>query len=112
MVEVSTSILNVKKETLDSFGAVSEECALEMAEGVFTLSEADIAISVTGVAGPDTDEGKAVGTVYVGVKSQKTHKSFSLNLARGNKERDYIRELAVNEMLNLARLEANKLTDK
>lgn len=94
--EAKMKLLGVKKETLDTYGAVSPKCALEMAEGLFSLSGADICISVTGVAGPDTDEGKEVGTVFVGVKSSKTSRAIPLNLKRGAKERSYIRELAVN----------------
>ncbi len=103
-------LLNVKKETLDRYGAVSPECAEEMAEGLYLLSGADIAVSVTGVAGPDTDEGKEVGTVYLGIKSKLGTKSISLNLKRGKKEREYIRQLAVNAMFNESRIEAEKLS--
>ncbi|NLY81458.1 MAG: nicotinamide-nucleotide amidohydrolase family protein [Clostridiales bacterium] len=59
--------LKVKKETLEKYGAVSEETALEMAEGLFKASGSDLCISVTGIAGPGggTDE-KPVGLVYIG----------------------------------------------
>lgn len=60
--------LNVSRKTLADFGAVSAEVALEMAEGALSASSADIAVSVTGVAGPDggTPE-KPVGLVYIGI---------------------------------------------
>lgn len=60
--------LNVSRKTLADFGAVSAEVALEMAEGALSASSADIAVSVTGVAGPDggTNQ-KPVGLVYIGV---------------------------------------------
>lgn len=59
--------LGVKASTLEAHGAVSEETALEMAEGVMRVSGSDIGISVTGIAGPDggTPE-KPVGLVYIG----------------------------------------------
>ena len=59
------SILGVKNETLEEHGAVSEPVVKEMADGVLHLSGADIAVAVSGVAGPDggTDD-KPVGTVW------------------------------------------------
>ncbi|MBV4418380.1 competence/damage-inducible protein A [Clostridium tyrobutyricum] len=60
--------LNVKKETLDKFGAVSEETAKEMAEGIAKTSGTNIGLSTTGIAGPDGgSEEKPVGLVYVGL---------------------------------------------
>ncbi len=61
-------LLNVKNETLDQFGAVSEETAAEMVSGALNNSHADIAVSVTGIAGPSggSDE-KPVGTVCFGL---------------------------------------------
>ncbi|MCT8975878.1 competence/damage-inducible protein A [Clostridium sp. CX1] len=60
--------LNVKEETLEKFGAVSEETAKEMAEGIAKTSGTTIGLSTTGVAGPGggTDE-KPVGLVYIGL---------------------------------------------
>lgn len=61
-------ILNVKKETLKTLGAVSEKTAKEMAKGAILASGADTAIATTGIAGPDggTEE-KPVGLVYIAV---------------------------------------------
>ena len=59
-------MLGVGKDTLDTFGAVSGETARAMALGVLKRSGADIAISVTGLAGPDGDGSDVpVGTVWI-----------------------------------------------
>lgn len=60
------SRLGVRQETLDQFGAVSEQCAREMAEGMRKISGADYALATTGYAGPDggTEE-NPVGTIYI-----------------------------------------------
>jgi PncC family amidohydrolase len=65
--EVKHKILGVPTELLDRYGAVSEPVAKAMAEGARKLLEADIAVSVTGLAGPTGDEyGNPVGTVFIG----------------------------------------------
>ena len=63
---VKRDVLSVSSGIISGKGTVSYECALAMAEGVRNLTSSDYAISVTGVAGPDKDEGKDVGTVYIG----------------------------------------------
>ena len=65
--EVKHRILGVPQGILNQHGAVSEPVARAMAEGVRKLLEADVAVSVTGLAGPGGDEyGNPVGTVFVG----------------------------------------------
>ena len=65
---VKAAVLGVPQETLDQYGAVSEETARAMAEGARQITGADIAVSVTGVAGPDRDErDNPVGLVYIGL---------------------------------------------
>ncbi|MBK1835655.1 competence/damage-inducible protein A [Roseibacillus ishigakijimensis] len=62
------SLLGVRESALAAHGAVSEEVCREMAEGALAASGADLAISVTGIAGPDGgSDGKPVGTVYLGL---------------------------------------------
>ncbi len=66
--EAKIKLLGVDPQTLEKYGAVSEQTAREMAKGVLALSGADIAVSVTGLAGPASDEGgKPVGTVCIGI---------------------------------------------
>ncbi len=65
--EAKMELLGVKEETLKEFGAVSEQTAYEMAVGAADFAKADVALSVTGIAGPGggTPE-KPVGLVYMG----------------------------------------------
>ena len=65
--EAKQSLVGVKTETLEAYGAVSEQTAREMAEGGAKAANADAALAVTGIAGPDggTPE-KPVGLVYIG----------------------------------------------
>ena len=65
--EVKRDVLGVSQEILDRYGAVSPWTAGAMASGVRKLLDADVAVSVTGLAGPGGDEfGHPVGTVYIG----------------------------------------------
>lgn len=63
--DIKRTVLGVPAATLDTVGAVSAETAVAMADGVRRLADAAIGVSVTGVAGPDTEEGKPVGTVFL-----------------------------------------------
>lgn len=65
--EAKERLLGVRHETLETYGAVSEQTAREMAEGAAGAAHADVALSATGIAGPGggTEE-KPVGLVYVG----------------------------------------------
>jgi len=69
--EAKHQLLGVKEETLAEFSAISKETAMEMAKGARERSGADIAIAVTGNAGPTPSEGKPVGMVFVAVDSEK-----------------------------------------
>ncbi|MDZ5016508.1 CinA family nicotinamide mononucleotide deamidase-related protein, partial [Clostridium perfringens] len=85
--EAKMKRLGVKKETLDKYGAVSEETAKEMVIGIAREAKTDIAISTTGIAGPGggTNE-KPVGLVYIGVfvKGNVVVKKFNFT---GDRER-------------------------
>ena len=65
--EIKQNILRVKADTLEKFGAVSSQTALEMATNVREIFNSTIGISTTGVAGPSTSEGKPVGLVYLAI---------------------------------------------
>ena len=68
---IKSNWLGVKEETLINYGAVSRECVAEMAKGAKKQSEADIAIAVSGIAGPTGGvEGKPVGTVFIALLNQ------------------------------------------
>ncbi len=70
-------ILGVSHLTLEKHGAVSEECAREMAEGARRIYGADVAMSVTGIAGPGGgSELKPVGTVWFGFSSREGTEAF------------------------------------
>lgn len=95
-------LLGVSRQTLDTFGAVSEETAREMAAGVRRLSGAEIGISVTGNAGPEPSEGKEVGLVYIGVDSLEMSRVFMLQVNRRDQDaRETIRYLASSHALSL-----------
>lgn len=85
--QAKMDILKVKPETLENFGAVSEETAREMASGVKALSNADVAVSVTGIAGPTGgSEKKPVGTVCIGI-AHKENCYAATFLFEGNRSR-------------------------
>lgn len=73
--EAKEQMLGVKKTTLKKFGAVSFEIAKEMAYGALKNSAADIAIAITGIAGPKSDNTKKpVGLVYIAFAQKKSKK--------------------------------------
>lgn len=82
--DVKQHVLGVPAGVLREHGAVSEECALAMAAGARRLLAADWAVSTTGVAGPETSEGYAVGTVHVAVVGEhdRAHRALQLDGSR------------------------------
>ena len=93
--------LGVRRETFDTVGAVSEECAKEMAEGTRKAANTDFALSTTGYAGPDGGEpDKPVGTVFIALASADGTVVKRLNLFG---DRDRIRHAAMLNALDLLR---------
>ena len=69
--QVKMAILGVKEETLLSLGAVSEQVAIQMAEGVKKALKSDVGIGITGIAGPLSDNtAKPVGLIYVAIADE------------------------------------------
>ena len=101
--EAKIKSLGVKKETLDKFGAVSEQTAIEMAKGIAKRHNTNIGLATTGIAGPEggSDE-KPVGLVYFGIyiNGKTISKRYIFN---GNRQQ--IRLRATKTILNDLRLE-------
>lgn len=83
--EAKENLLSVKKETLDQFGAVSEETVVEMASGARELFASDLAIAVTGIAGPCSDRSdKPIGLTWLAVSTQESTLTES-HIWKGNR---------------------------
>ena len=82
--EIKINVLRVKKETLNEFGAVSRQTALEMAKNVRKIFNSTFGISTTGVAGPAKSENKPVGTVFIAIVGENLSevKEFCFNGSR------------------------------
>jgi len=84
--ESKQQMLDVSPSSIDKFGAVSADVAKEMAYGALTNSQADIAVSVTGVAGPGCSEGKPVGLVWFAVAVMgRAPEAFSKSFENSNR---------------------------
>lgn len=102
--EAKTKLLGVKKETLETHGAVSEQTAVEMVLGMLDLSGSDIAISTTGIAGPGGGTAqKPVGLVYTAIACSDGYKKCK-KLLLGNTcpDRESVRIAASDEAMLLA----------
>lgn len=75
--EAKEKLLGVKHSTIEDFNVVSANVALEMATGAMKLFDTDIAISITGLAGPDAVDGIEPGTIYIAI-ALKTDKKLKL----------------------------------
>ncbi|WP_018620063.1 competence/damage-inducible protein A [Spirosoma luteum] len=100
---VKEKVLGVKPETLQQFGAVSEETIREMAEGVRTALGTDVGIATSGIAGPDGGTpDKPVGTIWIAcATSQRT----TTRLLKLGQYRDQNIQLTTNYLLNMLREE-------
>jgi PncC family amidohydrolase len=91
--EAKVKLLNVNEKTLSEYGAVSEECAKEMVEGLFQRTNCDIALATTGIAGPGSiTKDKNAGLLYVAIKSKYTTKikKFELNSNHNRKTMKFL----------------------
>lgn len=101
--EAKTKYLNVKPETLNSYGAVSKEVAHEMAVGLSKMTDSDISVSVTGIAGPTGGSTeKPLGLTYFGISHKGITKTYK-KVFNGN--RKMVRTRATIFALNLIRKE-------
>ena len=101
--EVKERVLGVPRELLEEYGAVSEPVARAMAQGCRALCGSDIAVSVTGVAGPDSDErGNPVGLAYIGLATAEGTLCRRVDLSRG-RSRGMRRTLAAHHAFDLVR---------
>ncbi len=98
--EAKERLVRVKHETLEKYGAVSEETAKEMAEGCCMEANADIALSTTGIAGPGGGTpDKPVGLVYIGCSYHGKTK-VERHIFQGNREE--VRRQTVSAAIQLA----------
>lgn len=101
--DVKHDVLGVSQAVIDdlSLGVVSEPCALQMCQGAREVLKCDVAVSVTGIAGPGGAEpGKPVGTVWFGIATPLETKAHVMCFAGG---RDEVRRNAVLHALGLVR---------
>ncbi|MEI0603730.1 CinA family protein [Brachyspira alvinipulli] len=97
--DIKHKIINVSEETLKKYGAVSEECVLEMSENSRNIMNSDISISISGIAGPSGGtEDKPVGLVWICLAANRYIKAYK-NIFTGN--RDEVREKSVCFALDL-----------
>ncbi len=103
--QAKIDVLGVSPQTLEEYGAVSEQVALEMARGARAASNADIGIAVTGIAGPGGgSESKPVGLVYIAISHAAGDKVITPN-RRYSSDRARVRNSAASTAFDLVRRE-------
>lgn len=90
-------LLGVSADTLREYGAVSAQTASQMAQGVRDLSGADIAVAVTGVAGPGQSERKPAGLIFIGIADRDGVRTVRLDTGRS--DRDFNRYVTASRAL-------------
>ena len=101
--EVKAGVLGVPEALLEEYGAVSEPVARSMAECCRKICGSDLAVSVTGVAGPDTDDrGNEVGTVYIALAGADGTICKKLSCGKG-RGRDRVRSAAASNAFDMIR---------
>ena len=101
--EIKHQVLGVPEELLEKYGAVSPEVACAMAIGARRVGQADLGVGITGVAGPDTSEGKPVGTVYIALADDKRTWVKKIVAGHNGNDREYVRFVATSHALDLVR---------
>lgn len=96
--ESKTNILGIPKEIIETYSVVSQEVASEMAERTLKLTQSDIAIALTGVAGPDELENHPVGEVFISIAAVG-YQTETIHLNINNRPRDIVRDIAKHEAL-------------
>lgn len=100
--EIKEKVLGVKSETLKKYGAVSEQTVREMVSGVIKLSGSNIAVAVSGIAGPNSDNtDKPVGLIYLAVSNCEKVVVKQLNNTFQNDVRNSNRTSASDEALKM-----------
>ena len=108
--EVKAGVLGVPQAMLDEFGAVSEPVARAMAQGARKVLGCDLAVSLTGVAGPDRDDrGNPVGLIYVALDTPEGTRVRELHLING---RARIRTVAATNAFDMVRRYLTGLPDR
>ena len=100
--EIKEKVLGVQHKTLETYGAVSEQTVREMVKGVLRVSGADIAVSVSGIAGPNSDNTqKPVGLIFLAVSDGRKTQVKQLNNTFTENIRENNRKSASDEALKM-----------
>lgn len=92
--EAKVKLLNLPQKTLKKYGSISKQIAILMAKDIKRICKTDIAISTTGLLGPEGREGKPVGLVYVGIVNGKKAycKKFNFKGTRKENKQNTVKE--------------------